>query len=93
MRQIYTTGEIARLFQVAPRTAGKWIDTGLLAGYRIPGRTSKAGDRRATRAAVVAFAKKYGIPLEQLEDDGPDDDPTRPFPPAEAALGVYDDAA
>jgi hypothetical protein len=66
MKDVYTTGDIARLFQVAPRTAGKWIDSGALPGWRIP-RGDGRGDRRVLRASVMAFAEKHGIPLDELE--------------------------
>ena len=33
----YTTGEVARLCQVTRRTVIKWIDSGKLRGYTIPG--------------------------------------------------------
>lgn len=82
-------GEIARLFRVSPRTVAKWIDNGLLAGYRLPGGSRV---RRATREAVVAFMRQHQWPIDELlpPDRGPDDDP----PPAgAAALGAVARAA
>jgi excisionase family DNA binding protein len=43
MKQVYTTGEAARLLCVAPRTVCKWFDSGRLKGFRVPG----SQDRRA----------------------------------------------
>ena len=36
-KEVLTTGEVARICRVAPRTVSKWFDTGKLRGYRIPG--------------------------------------------------------
>ena len=36
-KEVFTTGEVARICNVAPRTVSKWFDTGQLRGYRIPG--------------------------------------------------------
>lgn len=59
--KIFGPDQIADLLNVAPRTVAKWIDTGLLAGYRLPG-TKKP--RRVTRASLIKFAKKNKLPLE-----------------------------
>jgi len=56
---ILTTGALAKLFGVAPRTAVKWLETGLLKSYRVPGSTH----RRVLRSEAVAFAKRTGTPL------------------------------
>lgn len=68
---IMTTGDVARLFRVAPRTVGNWFDKGLLPGYRIPGSL----DRRFHRARVIAFGIRHGMLL-----------PEKPFVVAYAAL-------
>ena len=36
-KDVLTTGEVARICKVAPRTVTKWFDSGQLRGYRIPG--------------------------------------------------------
>lgn len=59
MNQALSTGKIAKLCGVAPRTASKWIDTGLLKGFRVPG----SKDRRVLRTDLEAFAKEHGMPL------------------------------
>lgn len=64
MNRFFTTGKIAKLYRVAPRTVSKWFDSGRLKGYRIPGST----DRRVSEANLVAFAKEYGLPLDGLYD-------------------------
>jgi excisionase family DNA binding protein len=54
-----TTGEVARICNVAARTVSKWIDTGRLEGYRIPG----SKDRRVHAQALVEFMKQHNIPM------------------------------
>jgi CheY-like chemotaxis protein len=59
---VYTTGDVARICQVAPRTVSKWFDTGRLKGYRIPGSL----DRRIPRESLVEFMRSHGMPLGEL---------------------------
>ena len=54
-----TTGEVARICNVAARTVSKWIDAGRLDGYRIPG----SRDRRVHVSALEAFVSQNGIPV------------------------------
>ncbi|MCG3181132.1 MAG: hypothetical protein BIFFINMI_03506 [Phycisphaerae bacterium] len=64
--KVFTTGQVARLCNVAPRTVSKWFDTGQLRGYRIPG----SRDRRIPMDQLVRFMKAHSIPLNGL-DPGP----------------------
>lgn len=57
-----TTGQVARICGVAPRTVQKWIDSGHLHGYRLPGGL----DRRVPRDEVVRFLQAAGMPLGPL---------------------------
>jgi two-component system response regulator RpaA len=57
-RKVLTTGEVAEICNVASRTVGKWVDGGLLKGYRIPG----SRDRRIPIPELMQFMKEYGIP-------------------------------
>ena len=34
--KVFTTGQVAKICKVAPRTVSKWFDSGRLKGYRIP---------------------------------------------------------
>ncbi|NLX14926.1 MAG: response regulator [Phycisphaerales bacterium] len=63
-KQVLTTGQVARICNVAPRTVSKWFDTGHLRGYRIPG----SRDRRIPLNQLVRFMKANGIPLDKLEN-------------------------
>lgn len=59
MSKVYTTGEVAEITGVAPRTACKWIDTGALKGYRIPG----SQDRRVPAEELYKFLKHNNMPI------------------------------
>ena len=62
-KEVFTTGEVARICHVAPRTVSKWFDTGKLRGYRIPG----SRDRRIPREQLVAFMRVHGLPMDALD--------------------------
>jgi excisionase family DNA binding protein len=59
MRQVYTTGQAARILCVADRTVRMWFDAGRLRGYRLPPKQ----DRRIPREALVAFITEHGLTL------------------------------
>jgi excisionase family DNA binding protein len=65
MKTIFTTGQVAKICKVAPRTVSKWFDSGRLRGYRIPG----SQDRRIPREHLIRFLKEHGMPLGELEDE------------------------
>ncbi len=73
----YTTGDVARLCAVTKRTVIKWIDSGRLRGYRIPG----SKHRRIAGAELAKFMREHGLPeYREIEprrkvlivDDDPD---------------------
>lgn len=75
---IYTTGQIAKACEVAPKTVNEWFDNSKgrlsddqrLRGYRIPG----SRDRRVTRREIIRFLKvhdmydTYGNHFEEQQD-------------------------
>jgi excisionase family DNA binding protein len=61
-KDVLTTGEVAKICNVAPRTVSKWFDSGSLKGYRIPG----SKDRRIPVAELVRFMRSHGIPMDAL---------------------------
>jgi excisionase family DNA binding protein len=61
-KDVLTTGEVAKICNVAPRTVSKWFDSGALKGYRIPG----SKDRRIPVSQLVRFMKAHGIPLDGI---------------------------
>jgi len=65
-KQVFTTGQVAKICQVAPRTVSKWFDSGKLKGYRIPG----SQDRRIPREQLIRFLKENSMPLGGLEQEG-----------------------
>ena len=62
-KDILTTGEVAKICNVAPRTVSKWFDSGQLRGYRIPG----SKDRRIPLNSLIRFMKAHSIPLDGLQ--------------------------
>lgn len=64
--KVFTTGQVAEICQVAPRTVSKWFDSGRLRGYRIPG----SRDRRIPREALRSFLRENGMPLGDLQETG-----------------------
>src|SRR5436190_897460 len=62
VKDVLTTGEVAKICNVAPRTVSKWFDSGALNGYRIPG----SKDRRIPLNQLIRFMKQHGMPLNGL---------------------------
>jgi excisionase family DNA binding protein len=60
----YSTGQAAKICKVAARTVTKWMDSGKLKGFRLPG---PGGFRRVPHAALVAFMQQHHFPLGVLE--------------------------
>lgn len=61
-KNVLTTGDVAKICNVAPRTVSKWFDTGQLKGYRIPG----SKDRRIPLSELIRFMKVHNIPTAAL---------------------------
>ena len=62
-KDILTTGQVAQICHVAPRTVTKWFDSGQLKGYRIPG----SRDRRIPASELIRFMKVHDLPIDTLE--------------------------
>lgn len=62
-KDVLTTGQVAQICNVAPRTVTKWFDSGQLKGYRIPG----SRDRRIPTSELIRFMKAHGIPTDTME--------------------------
>lgn len=65
MKKVFTTGQVAQICKVAPRTVSKWFDSGRLKGYRLPG----CEDRRIPREQLIRFLKENNMPLGELETE------------------------
>lgn len=61
-KNVLTTGDVAKICNVAPRTVSKWFDSGQLKGYRIPG----SKDRRIPVSELIRFMKAHNIPAVGL---------------------------
>jgi excisionase family DNA binding protein len=61
-KNVLTTGDVAKICNVAPRTVSKWFDTGQLKGYRIPG----SKDRRIPLNELIRFMKVHNMPTTGL---------------------------
>jgi len=61
-KSVLTTGDVARICNVAPRTVSKWFDSGQLNGYRIPG----SKDRRIPLSELIRFMKAHNMPMEAV---------------------------
>ena len=61
---VFTTGQIAEMLELAPRTVSKLADSGALTAYRLP---PLRQDRRVERAALLRFLKANDLPLTPLE--------------------------
>ncbi len=61
-KNVLTTGDVAKICHVAPRTVSKWFDNGQLKGYRIPG----SKDRRIPLSELLRFMKVHNMPTAGL---------------------------
>ena len=61
-KNVLTTGDVAKICNVAPRTVSKWFDSGQLKGYRIPG----SKDRRIPVSELIRFMKAHNMPATAL---------------------------
>jgi excisionase family DNA binding protein len=62
-KDVLTTGQVAQICNVAPRTVTKWFDSGQLKGYRIPG----SRDRRIPTSELIRFMKDHHMPTDIIE--------------------------
>lgn len=72
---IFTTGQVAKMLGVAPRTVSKWDALKIIECFRLPhtgrgrnrqGREYGEGkDRRFTKDAIIKFCKEQSIPIPQ----------------------------
>lgn len=61
---VYSTGRVAKICKVAPRTVSKWFDSGLLKGYRIPG----SEDRRIPHDNLLKFLIAHNFPPSVIHE-------------------------
>lgn len=63
-KNVFTTGDIAKICNVAQKTVSKWFDNGQLSGYRLPG----SNDRRIPFDDLVTFMQTNNMPLQPLQE-------------------------
>ena len=76
MNNDFTTGQVARICKVSPRTVNKWFDSGRLRGYRTSGNI-----RYVPRVNLIQFLQEHRMPLGELSHS-PQPAMTRNRPPA-----------
>jgi excisionase family DNA binding protein len=62
-KMVFTTGEVAELFDVNINTVVKWLEDGLLKGFKFPGLTA----RRVPRKELLDFIAKQRFPVKEVE--------------------------
>jgi len=60
---VLTSGDVAKMFHVSASLVNVWANKGMIPCRRVP----SSQDRRFLRKDVLAFAKKYEVPIERLE--------------------------
>ncbi|MBM4017787.1 MAG: response regulator [Planctomycetes bacterium] len=63
MKDVYSTGEAAKICRVSQQTIIRCFDAGKLQGFYVPG----SRFRRVPRDALVKFMKENSIPLSNLD--------------------------
>src|SRR5262249_7005159 len=58
-REAFSTGEVALVVRVAPRTVRKWVDAGRLGCYRV----GRSEQRRIPREELLRFLKEHNLPI------------------------------
>ena len=67
MKDVLTTGEIAKYCGVNFRTVIRWIEKGFIDAYKLPGR----GDNRVTMESFLVFLNKNQMPIPEALIGGP----------------------
>ena len=62
MTKAYTTGEVAQMFSVSARTVQKWIDSGILEGWKLP----LSYDRRTNKESILKMCKASKLPIPEV---------------------------
>jgi len=65
MKDVYSTGEAAKICRVSQQTIIRCFDSGKLEGFYVPG----SRFRRIPRETLIRFMKENGIPLTNLDSD------------------------
>jgi len=63
MKDLFTTGEAAKICKVSQQTIIRCFDAGRVEGFRVPG----SRFRRIPRQSLIKFMKENNIPFDKLE--------------------------
>ena len=63
-KNVFTTGEVAKLCNISQQTVIRCFDKSLLQGFRVPG----SRFRRIPRDSLFEFMKRNGMPLDVFRD-------------------------
>ena len=61
-KNVLTTGDVAKICNVATGTVSAWFKAGQLVGYKMPGSTHRGISIRE----LTHFIKKHNIPIEAI---------------------------
>jgi excisionase family DNA binding protein len=64
MKDVFTTGEAAKICRVSQQTIIRCFDKGILGGYKVPG----SRFRRIPRNDLIMYMTTYRIPMDRLEE-------------------------
>lgn len=64
MREFFTTGDVARICDIAPKTVINYCESGKIASEKSP----VTNYRRIPRQELLRFMKKFKVPLSRLEE-------------------------
>jgi excisionase family DNA binding protein len=64
MKDVFTTGEAAKICRVSQQTIIRSFDKGILGGYRVP----NSRFRRIPRNDLIMYMTTYRIPMDRLEE-------------------------
>lgn len=59
VKKSYTSGDVAKICEVTPRTIIRWISSGKLSAFKLPGR----GNNRVTEEALLSFLHANAMPI------------------------------
>jgi excisionase family DNA binding protein len=85
-REVYSTGQVARLLGCSDYTVCRWVDAGRLPGHRVPAARGGHPERRVSHDDLVAFCRAAGAARALAALEGP------PPPPGPVALCGLPDA-
>ncbi len=69
VRKLWSTGQIAELVGVNPKTVAQWIDGGEMAGVKLPGLVERRVHRQELRSFLAKFEYEWAL-REMDQEEG-----------------------